>query len=57
LAAFEPINHDALLMLGYLRSMCVSVWCWDLAEIPEKREATEYHLSYLREQAAAGRIG
>ena len=56
LAAFEPLNRDALVMLGYLRSLCVSVWCWDLADIPEKLEAAEYHLSYLREQASAGRI-
>jgi Ser/Thr protein kinase RdoA (MazF antagonist) len=57
LAAFEPLNRDALVVLGYLRSLCVSVWCWDLADIPEKREAAEYHLGYLREQASAGQIG
>lgn len=56
LAAFEPLNRGALVVLGYLRSLCVSVWCWDLADIPEKREAAEYHLSYLRGQALAGRI-
>jgi hypothetical protein len=50
------LNRDALVVLGYLRSLCVSVWCWDLADIPEKREAAEYHLNYLREQASAGRI-
>ena len=56
LAAFEPLNRDALVELGYLRSLCVSVWCWALAEIPEKREAAKYHLGYLREQASAGQI-
>jgi Phosphotransferase enzyme family len=50
LAAFEPLNRDVLVELGYLRSLCVSVWCWALADIPEKREAAEYHLSYLRER-------
>lgn len=56
LAAFEPLNRDTLVALGYLRSLCVSVWCWALAEIPEKREAAEYHLGYLRELVSAGRI-
>jgi hypothetical protein len=56
LTAFEPLNRDALVELGYLRSLCVSVWCWALADIPEKREAAEYHLGYLRERASAGRI-
>jgi Phosphotransferase enzyme family len=48
LAAFEPVNRDALATLGYLRSLCVSVWCWEQHAIPEKREAAEYHLEYLR---------
>ena len=56
LAAFEPFNRDALVELGYLRSLCVSVWCWALAHIPEKREAAEYHLGYLRERASAGQL-
>jgi hypothetical protein len=56
LATFEPLNRDALVVLGYLRSLCVSVWCWALSDIPEKREAAEYHLGHLREQASAGRI-
>jgi len=56
LAAFEPLNRDVLTELGYLRSFCVSVWCWALADIPEKREAAEFHLGYLRESASAGRI-
>jgi Phosphotransferase enzyme family len=55
-AAFEPLNREVLVQLGYLRSLCVSVWCWALADIPEKREAAEYHLGYLREQTSAGRI-
>lgn len=56
LAAFEPLNRDVLAELGYLHSLCVSVWCWALADVPEKREAAEYHLSYLREQASEGWI-
>ncbi len=56
LAAFEPLDRYALVVLGYLRSLCVSVWCWDLAHVPEKREAAEFHLGHLREQASAGRL-
>jgi hypothetical protein len=56
LAVFEPLNRDALVELGYLRSLYVSIHCWALADIPEKREAAEYHLGYLREQVSAGCI-
>ena len=49
LSAFEPINRDLLSALRYLRSLCVSVWCWEKYDRPEKREAAEYHLRYLRE--------
>jgi thiamine kinase-like enzyme len=56
LAAFEPLNREALVELGYLRSSCFSVWCWALADIPEKREAAEFHLGYLRERAAESLI-
>jgi hypothetical protein len=48
LAVFEPINHDLHAVLSDLRSVCVSVWCWALAHIPEKREAAEYHLDRLK---------
>ena len=48
LAGFEPVNRDLLATLGYLRSVCVSVWCWEKYEIPEKRDAAKYHLEYLR---------
>jgi hypothetical protein len=56
LAAFEPLNRDILVELGYLRSLCVSVWCWALADVPVKREAAEYHLRYLRERASVGQL-
>jgi hypothetical protein len=52
LAAFAPINRDLLSVLGDLRSMCVSVWCWAKYDMPEKREAAEYHLGYLKERFA-----
>jgi Ser/Thr protein kinase RdoA (MazF antagonist) len=48
LTAFEPVNRAALSVLGDLRSLCVSVWCWAKYEMPEKREAAEYHLGYLK---------
>jgi Ser/Thr protein kinase RdoA (MazF antagonist) len=48
LNAFEPINRDLLSAMHYLRSLCAAVWCWGKYEIPEKREAADYHLGYLR---------
>ncbi len=50
LNAFEPVNPDLSSVLRDLRSWCVSVWCWDKYELPEKREAAEYHLGYLRQR-------
>jgi Ser/Thr protein kinase RdoA (MazF antagonist) len=52
LTEFEPVNRDALSVLGDLRSLCVSVWCWVKYDMPEKREAAEYHLGYLKERFA-----
>jgi hypothetical protein len=49
---FEPVNRDLLSVLHCLRSWCVSVWCWDKYDLPEKREAAEYHLWYLRQHLA-----
>lgn len=47
LAAFELVNRD---VLHYLRNFCESVWCWDKYDLPDKREAAEYHLGYLRQR-------
>lgn len=55
-AGLDSANGNALVMLGYLRSFCVCVWCWNLADIPEKRKAAEFHLGYLKEQASEGKI-
>ena len=52
LTAFEPINRDVLSALSVLRSLCVSVWCWAKYDMPEKREAAEYHLQYLKQRFA-----
>src|SRR5262245_60758715 len=51
-APFAPIDYGLLSVLSDLRSLCVSVWCWDKYDMPEKREAAEYHLQYLRERFA-----
>jgi hypothetical protein len=48
LTAFEPVNRNALSVLGDLRSLCVSVWCGAKYDMPEKREVAEYHLGYLK---------
>jgi hypothetical protein len=52
LATFGPIDRDLLSVLCDLRSLCVSVWCWAKHDMPDKREAAEYHLTYLRERFA-----
>jgi hypothetical protein len=52
LTAFEPVSCELLALLSDLRSLCVSVWCWAKYDMPEKREAAEYHLRYLRERFA-----
>ena len=56
LALFEPVNRDALSILSYLRSLCVSVWCWDKFQLEGKREAAEYHLQYLKSAMAQSLI-
>jgi hypothetical protein len=56
LIAFEPIDRDLLAVLSVLRSLCVSVWCWAKYDMPEKREAAEYHLGYLKELFVNGSI-
>jgi thiamine kinase-like enzyme len=52
LTAFEPVNREVLSVLSDLRSVCVSVWCWAKHDVPEKREAAEYHLGYLKARFA-----
>jgi hypothetical protein len=52
LTAFAPIDRDLFSILSDLRSLCVSVWCWAKHDIPEKREAANYHLAYLKERFA-----
>jgi hypothetical protein len=56
LIAFEPIDRNLLAVLRVLRSLCVSVWCWAKYDMPEKREAAEYHLGYLKELFVNGSI-
>jgi aminoglycoside phosphotransferase (APT) family kinase protein len=48
LAEPRPIDREPHELLADLRSFCVSVWCWDLAHMPQKREAAEYHLDRLK---------
>jgi hypothetical protein len=56
IAEFEPIDRELYAILADMRSVCVSVWCWALAHVPEKREAAEVHLSYLKEKYGRWRI-
>jgi predicted trehalose synthase len=48
LPAFLSLNPDIFEIMVRLRSLCVVVWCAALAEDPDKREAAEYHLEWLR---------
>jgi thiamine kinase-like enzyme len=41
-------GETLLSLLGDFKSFCVSVWCWDLAHVPEKLEAAQYHLARLK---------
>jgi Ser/Thr protein kinase RdoA (MazF antagonist) len=52
LSAFEPIDRQLLATLRALRSLCVTVWCWNKYHIAEKQEAAHYHLDWLREHFA-----
>jgi hypothetical protein len=52
LALFEPVHRGRLSALSDMRSLCVSVWCFARYDIPDKREAADYHLGYLK-----GRFG
>ena len=37
LTPFEPVDRRALSVLRDLRSLCVSIWCWEKSEVPEKQ--------------------
>jgi hypothetical protein len=50
LTAFGVIDRELLSVLSDLRSLCVAVWCWGKYDMPEKREAADYHLEYLKER-------
>jgi hypothetical protein len=50
LKTFEPVNRDLLRVMSDLRSLCVSVWCFAKSDMPDKLEAAEYHLGYLKDR-------
>ena len=47
-ATADPLNPKLMAMMRLLRSLCVAVWCWNQCDLPEKREAAEFHLSLLK---------
>jgi len=49
---FADIDRDLFEALADLRSLCVAVWCFALYDVPEKREAADFHLGWLKERAA-----
>ena len=48
LAKFGSLDRDLLSTLGYMHRLCISVWSFQ-SDIPEKREAAERELAFLRE--------
>jgi Ser/Thr protein kinase RdoA (MazF antagonist) len=52
LSAFAPVDRDIHAVLSGLRSLCVSVWCWDKYDSPEKQAPAQYHLRFLKERFA-----
>jgi len=52
LSPFGPIDRELFDGLSDLRSLCVAVWCFAKYDNPEKREAADYHLGWLKERAA-----
>ena len=51
-ALFEPIDRELDAALADLRSLCVAVWCFARYDRPEKREAADFHLGWLKQRAA-----
>jgi predicted trehalose synthase len=54
LSAFGSVDRDLFDALSDLRSLCVAVWCFAEYDDPEKREAADYHLGWLKGRAAGG---
>ena len=57
LSPFEPVDRELFSVLSDLRSLCVAVWCWAKYEMPDKREAAEYHLGLLERALRLSHIG
>jgi Ser/Thr protein kinase RdoA (MazF antagonist) len=52
---FGATDPDLFDGLADFRSLCVAVWCFALYDVPEKREAADFHLGCLKERAAQWR--
>ena len=52
LSLFGPLDRELCDALADLRSICVAVWCFAKYDLPEKREAADFHLGWLKERAA-----
>lgn len=50
---FAPFDHELYDALADLRGLCVAVWCFARYDVPEKREAADFHLGWLKQRAAA----
>jgi hypothetical protein len=52
---FGPLDRGLYDALAELRSICVAVWCFAKYDLPEKREAADYHLVWLKESSITAR--
>lgn len=55
LSAFEPVDPECYEVMHLLRSLCVSVWCWEKPHLAGKLEAARYHLGYLQSRRLTAR--
>jgi predicted trehalose synthase len=52
---FGPLDRELYDALAVLRSICVAVWCFAKYDLPEKREAADYHLAWLKQESITAR--
>ncbi len=48
---FAPFDRELYDALADLRSICVAVWCFARYDVPEKGEAADVHLGWLKQRA------
>jgi aminoglycoside phosphotransferase (APT) family kinase protein len=51
-----PVDRELYDALAELRSICVAVWCFARYDLPDKREAADYHLAWLKQDSVTARL-